>query len=60
MFQPQMGDVLVTRDRILGMMVGFKRNKAVVSGEYYFSTYPIEKQLDELRESKGLFGMILL
>ena len=60
MFQPQIGDVLVTKDRLVGFMVQFKREKDVLSGEYYFSTYPTGNEFDGVEETEGLFVMILL
>ena len=60
MFQPQIGDVLVTQDRILGFMIKFERKNAVVSAEYYFEDYPVGDEFKTLDEIIGLFLLILL
>ena len=60
MFQPQIGDVLVTQDRILGFMLKFKRKNAAVSAEYYFKDYPVGDEFKTLDQILGLFVLILL
>ena len=48
MFQPQIGDVLVTKDYIVGIMVQFERKATFVSGQYYSFTYPSEYHLKQV------------
>ena len=60
MFQPQIGDVLVTQDRILGFMFQYTRKKEVVIAEYYFEDYPVGDEFKTLDQILGLFVLILL
>ena len=49
MFQPQVGDVLITRDRVAGILVRFQRNAGIVSGEYCFYTEPPTTVIESLK-----------
>ena len=60
MFQPQIGDLLVTDDRLVGFMVRYERKKAIVSGEYYFRSYPVGNEFDRAEVTEGITHKNLL
>ena len=50
MFQPLRGDMLITKDYIVGIMVRFEKKAGIVSGEYYIHKYPIDDDIRKLKE----------
>ena len=50
MFQPLLGDVLITDGYILGILVKLEKKAVFSSGEYYSFTYPSEKDIEKLEK----------
>ena len=50
MFQPLLGDVLITNGYILGILVKLERKTVLLSGQYYSFTYPSGKDIEKLEK----------
>ena len=51
MFQPRLGDVLVTNGYLLGMLTGFGIHGEQIASEFYYFSYPPNTYIDALESA---------